>query len=59
VVGYLGLVSHWNGYTWHTYPAMPGNYYGLAVQGDLVVAVGQETAGGVGGSAAILMGRRN
>lgn len=58
VVGYLGLVSHWNGYSWHTYPAMPGNYYGLAVQGDLVVAVGQETAGGVGGPAAILMGRR-
>ena len=59
VAGYLGLVSHWNGYSWQTYPAMPGNYYGLAVQGDLVVAVGQETAGWVGGPAAILMGRRN
>jgi hypothetical protein len=59
VAGYLGLVSHWNGYSWQTYPAMPGNYYGLAVQGDLVVAVGQETAGWVGGPATILMGRRN
>jgi hypothetical protein len=59
VAGYLGLVSHWNGYSWHTYPQMPGHYPALAVQGDLVVAVGQETAGWVGGPAAILMGRRN
>jgi len=59
VVGHFGLVSHWNGLSWHTYPAMQRKYYGLAIKGDLVVAVGQETAGIVGGDAAILMGRRN
>jgi len=59
VVGHFGLVSHWNGLSWHTYPAMQRKYYGLAVKGDLIVAVGQETAGIVGGDAAILMGRRN
>jgi hypothetical protein len=32
---------------------MPGNYEGLAVKGNLVVAVGW-----VGGSATVLMGRR-
>ena len=59
VAGYLGLVSHWNGYSWHTYPQMPGNYPALAVKGDLVVAVGDISNGIVGGPATILMGRRN
>jgi hypothetical protein len=59
VAGYLGLVSHWNGYSWHTYPQMPGHYPALAVKGDLVVAVGDISDGIVGGPATILMGRRN
>jgi hypothetical protein len=59
VTGYLGLIAHWNGATWRVYPPMPGNYYGLAVKDDLVVAVGQELRGIVGGPASILIGRRN
>jgi len=53
VVGCCGMVAHWNGVSWYTYPTMPGNYEGLAVKGNLVVAVGW-----VGGSATVLMGRR-
>jgi len=61
VVGDYGLVSHFNGSTWHTYPALQGEliYYGLAMKEDLIVAVGGITTGGVGGAATILMGRRN
>jgi hypothetical protein len=61
VVGDFGLVSHFNGSTWYTYPTQPGEriYYGLAMKGDLLVAVGGITTGGVGGAATILMGRRN
>ena len=59
VAGDLGLVAHWNGTTWRVYPRMPGVYYGLAVKDDLVVAVGQEIRGFVGGPASIVIGRRN
>ena len=59
VTGYLGLIAHWNGSTWHTYPEMPGNYHGLAVKDDLVVAVGTLRVGFISGPGTILVGRRN
>jgi hypothetical protein len=59
VVQHDGKISHWNGYSWYTYTGLPGRYHGLAVAGDLVVAVGQIVVGFVGGPAAIVVGRRN
>jgi hypothetical protein len=59
LVGDFGLVSHFNGSTWYTFPGQIGNYVGLAVKGNLVVAVGYLSSGGVTGAATILMGRRN
>ena len=43
VVGAFGLVLHYNGYSWHTYPELilsNGKLLGLAVTDNLVVAVG-------------------
>ncbi|MEJ2051263.1 MAG: glucosyl transferase, partial [Calditrichota bacterium] len=58
VVEHGGQISHWNGYSWRTFTGMSGMYYGLAVKGNLVVAVGQRSSGFIGGPASIVMGRR-
>ena len=57
VVGDFGLVAHFNGLTWHVYPevGLPGgNYESVAMQGDLMIAVGW-----TGGRAVILRGVRS
>ncbi len=59
VVGHSGFVAHFNGVSWYTYLTMQGKYYSLAVKNNLIVAVGQESAGFSGNAASILMGRRN
>jgi hypothetical protein len=56
VVGAYGLCGHFNGLTWHNYPELQqpgGSYEGLAVGGNLVVAVGD-----AGGRALVLRGYR-
>lgn len=59
-VGHLGLVLHWNGVTWLNFSHEPGDsFYGLAVKGDVVTAVGNSSVGIVAGSAKILIGKRN
>jgi len=43
VVGDLGLVAHFNGSTWHTYPELmlaAGQYNSVAIKGNTVIAVG-------------------
>jgi hypothetical protein len=59
IVGHYGLVSHYNGVTWHSFLALDGTFNGLATKGNVVVAVGQESVGFVGGKAVVLVGKRN
>jgi hypothetical protein len=48
VVGALGELLHFNGSTWMSYRdqtgVTTGQYYAVAVKGDLVVAVGYESS---------------
>ncbi len=60
VVGSFGLISHFNGYSWHHYgsPEVPyfnGRYFAVALKEDLVMAVGK----GNGQVAIILKGIRS
>ncbi len=55
--GGYGLCAHYNGLRWTTYNevSLPnGNYWGMAVKGDMVVLVGSSN-----GSAVITVGKRN
>ena len=57
VAGEFGLLAHYNGVDWKVYdePSLPtGKYWGLAVKGDLVVAVGWDGTG----RAVICIGKR-
>jgi hypothetical protein len=59
ITGSFGLVSHYNGSTWHHYagvelPIISGGYGRVSVKSNYVVAVGR-----IGDQAVILIGRRN
>ncbi len=58
VVGHFGLLLHWNGYSWKDFTDKNVVYYGLAVKGNTIVAVGTVPEGIVAGPAAILIGKR-
>ncbi|MEJ2636544.1 MAG: hypothetical protein P8184_14780 [Calditrichia bacterium] len=52
VVGGFGLVSHFNGLTWHHYagnelPTFYGNYGSPAYKGNIAIAVGWKGVNGI------------
>ena len=57
VAGDFGELLHYSGKTWHSYRTevglVGGVYYGLAVKGDIVIAVGEDPPNGV-----IVVGKR-
>ena len=56
IVGAFGLCAHYNGSTWKTYSELYNqdeSLYGLAIKGNLMIAVGQ-----IGNRAIITMGTK-
>ena len=59
IVGGFGFISHYNGFSWHTYsrqelPPDNGDYGQCAYKDDIIVAVGRRNP-----DAIVLIGRRS
>ncbi len=60
-VGDYGIIMHFNGVSWHIYnDFFPGEYVftSVAVKNNLVIIVGYDVSGGIGGQAVIIRGER-
>jgi hypothetical protein len=54
-VGDFGLITHFNGVSWHPFFENPGgDYYNVSVKENLIISVGEMNARGL-----IIIGRRN